>query len=38
LDLVADAMDAARAEALRNVSPMCQEAEVVGLDTARNGG
>jgi integrase len=36
LDIVADAMDAARADALRDVSQMCHEREVVSLDTARN--
>ena len=38
LDIVADAMDAARSEALRDVSPMCHEGEVVSLDAARNSG
>jgi hypothetical protein len=38
LDVVADAMDAAREEALRDVSPMCHESEVVSLDAARNSG
>jgi integrase len=31
LDVVADAMDAAREKALADVSPMCQEAEVVSM-------
>jgi len=31
LDIVADAMDAARAEALADVSPMCHEGEVINL-------
>jgi integrase len=38
LDVVADAMDAARADALRDVSTMCHEGEVVSLDDARNSG
>jgi integrase len=38
LDVVADAMDAARTAALTDVSPMCHESEVVSLDAARNGG
>ena len=38
LDVVADALDAARTSALRDVSPMCHEGEVVSLDAARNSG
>ena len=36
LDVVADAMDAARASALADVSPMCHAGEVVGWHAARN--
>jgi integrase len=38
LDVVADAMDTARADALRDVSPTCHEGEVVSLGAARNSG
>jgi integrase len=38
LDIVADAMDAARADALRDVSSMCHEGAVVNLEAARNSG
>jgi integrase len=38
LDVVADAMDTARAEALRYVSSLCHEGDVVSLDAARNSG
>jgi integrase len=38
LDVVADAMDAARTTALADVSQMCHGSEVVSLDAARNGG
>jgi integrase len=38
LDIVADAMDAAREKALASVSSMCHESEVVNLDAARNSG
>jgi hypothetical protein len=37
LDVVADAMDAAREQALANVSPMCQGGEVVRLQSAQKG-
>jgi len=36
LDIVADAMDAARETALRDVSSLCHESEVVSLHAARN--
>jgi integrase len=38
LDVVADAMDAAREVALWDVSALCHESEVVSLDAARNSG
>jgi integrase len=38
LDVVADAMDAARAKALADVSQMCHGGEVVGLHAAQNSG
>jgi integrase len=38
LDIVADAMDAARSAALQDVSSMCHGGEVVSLDVARNRG
>ena len=38
LDIVADAMDAAREEALADVSQMCYGREVVGLHSPRNRG
>jgi integrase len=38
LDVVADAMDAARTSALAEVSQMCHGGEVVGLYAARNSG
>jgi hypothetical protein len=37
LDVVADAMDAAREQALAYVSPMCQGGEVVRLQSAQKG-